>query len=82
MSMLLKVISLNKMLYEGQVKELVVATPSGEIAILRDHIPLISTVVESNLRIIDEADKEHKVPIKSGIVEVHPENAILVLAET
>jgi F-type H+-transporting ATPase subunit epsilon len=79
--MTLGVYTIEKTLFEGDIKELVVKTETGEIAVLPNHIPLISRLVEAPLKIIDAQDKEKIIPIKAGFLEVKPESNIVILVD-
>jgi F-type H+-transporting ATPase subunit epsilon len=79
--MTLGVYTIEKTLFEGDIKELVVKTETGQITVLPNHIPLISRLVEAPLRIIDSHDQEKIIPIKHGFLEVKPESNVIILVD-
>ena len=66
-------------LFEGEAEKVIAKTTTGEITILEGHIPLVTTLVESPVRIFDSSEKESHVTIKSGLLEVRPGNKVVVL---
>ena len=56
-------------------------TRTGEITILDHHRPLISVLKEGTMKIIDKAEKEHYIPIRSGFLEVRSGNEARFLVE-
>ena len=42
--MLLKIITHERIVFEGEVDEMVIQTTSGQLGILKDHIPLTTTL--------------------------------------
>jgi F-type H+-transporting ATPase subunit epsilon len=64
------VYSLQKVLFQGDAKSVNCPTTSGEITILEHHRPLISILKQGIMKIVDDAGKEHYIPITSGLVEV------------
>ncbi|MES2437221.1 MAG: ATP synthase F1 subunit epsilon [Patescibacteria group bacterium] len=77
----LSILTIEKSLFDGNVKEIIARTSAGEITILPQHIPLISKLESGNLRIIDENDKKHEFMISSGFLEIQPESKIVVLVD-
>jgi F-type H+-transporting ATPase subunit epsilon len=80
--MKLGVYTIEKTLYEGEIKELIAKSSTGEISILQNHIPLITKLVAAPLRIIEIDGTEKSIDIGSGFLEVKPENSIVVLIDT
>jgi len=73
------VYSLERILYEGEVKSLTVKTSGGEITILDNHRPLITDILKSVLKVIDLNNKEHYFRTSSGFLEVNNLNEVKVL---
>ncbi len=78
----LGVYTIEKTLFEGEVQKIIAKTTTGEISVLPDHIPLISKLVKSVLRVIDTSGAEKDITIDSGFIEVQPENKVTVLVDT
>ena len=79
--MTLGIYTIEKTLFDGEVKEIVAKTTSGEITILANHIPLITRLAKGSLRVIDSVQKEHLFSINSGFLEVRPESKVIVLVD-
>lgn len=77
--MLLQVISLKGMQYEGDVKSVNVKTTSGEITILDHHLPLITVLDKGQLVVKDTAGKESVIHTESGFLEVKDGNSAVAL---
>jgi F-type H+-transporting ATPase subunit epsilon len=80
--MKLGIYTIEKVLYEGEIEELIAKTSTGEISVLKDHIPLISRLVPGDLTIIEKGNNKKNIPIESGFLEIQPENSIVVLVDT
>lgn len=78
--MKLSIYSIQKTLFEGEVEKLIAQTPMGEITVLDNHIPLVSTLNGPALIAIDKNGKKDIIAISSGIIEVRPESETVVLA--
>jgi F-type H+-transporting ATPase subunit epsilon len=79
--MKLGIYSIEKTLFEGDVKEIIAKTTTGEISILPDHIPLVTQLVKAPLKLITNSDEKKEIHIDSGFLEVQPENSIVVLVD-
>jgi F-type H+-transporting ATPase subunit epsilon len=80
--MKLGIYTIEKTLYEGDVKEIVARSSTGEITVLPGHIPLISRLVKSPLHLIEESGDSRTIDIDSGFLEVQPENNVIILVDT
>ena len=56
-------------------------TVSGEITVLDNHRPLVSLLVGGVVKITDNEQKDHYVPIASGFLEVRGGNEARLLVE-
>ncbi|TSC82687.1 MAG: ATP synthase epsilon chain [Parcubacteria group bacterium Gr01-1014_20] len=79
--MLVKVISLKGINYEGEVDSVNINTESGEITILDNHRPLITVLKKGTAKIIDTKNQTREIEIKSGFLEVHPSNKVSILID-
>lgn len=76
----LRIISPNRVFYEGDVIKLEMNTTEGEIGILKNHIPL-TTVIAPGVCYMYESETDIKVAaIHSGFLEVL-QDSVTVLAE-
>jgi F0F1-type ATP synthase epsilon subunit len=71
--------SLEKILYEGEAKSLTTKTSLGEITVLDHHRPLITDILKSILKIIDNNGKEHYFNVSTGFLEVNNLNEVRAL---
>jgi F-type H+-transporting ATPase subunit epsilon len=78
--MIIKAYSIEETLFEGEGKEVIAATPQGEIAILAGHLPLVTPIIGPRVKILGEDGEIHVFPISSGILEVRPESEVVILA--
>lgn len=79
--MFLEIITPEKKIYEGEIKRIRLPGSKGLFEILRNHAPIISTLQNGTIRVIDEYDRRHTWKITGGIVE-NKENYVIVLLES
>ena len=79
--MLLEIIAPDQKLYSGEVDLVQVPGSKGSFEILRNHAPLISTLEEGRIKIVDVKGGTTFFEVNSGVIEVK-NNKIIVLAET
>lgn len=72
--MKLSIYSLKNILYEGEAASVNVKTTSGEITVLENHRPLVSELVAGTMKVVDAQNKEHRIPIASGFLEIGADN--------
>ncbi len=79
MNLLLEIITPEKIVYKDEVNEVIVPTVNGEIAILPNHINLLTQVNPGEL-IIKKGTNQQYLAITGGFLEVSS-NKISILAE-
>ncbi|MBR1422098.1 MAG: ATP synthase F1 subunit epsilon [Ruminococcus sp.] len=73
----LKIITPEKLFFEGETEQLIVKTAAGDIGILADHVPYVANLVSSPLRIREgEAFKE--AAISGGLMRVASNEVVIV----
>lgn len=77
---ILRIITPERVFYEGPVDMVEFNTTEGEIGILPGHIPL-TVIVKPGILNIYETEEEKIAALHSGFVEILPEG-ITILAET
>ena len=77
----LSVYSLKQILFQGKASLLNCKTVTGEITILDNHETLITVLIAGIAKVVDENKKEHFFPIKSGFLEVKPNNEVRCIVE-
>ena len=79
--MLLEIIAPDHKLYSGEVDLVQVPGSKGSFEILRNHAPIISTLEQGKIKIVDVKGGITFFEVNGGIIEVK-NNKIIVLAET
>ena len=73
MSLNLKIVSPEKVAFDGAVERVVVPGTSGEFEILTDHAPIISTLEKGRL-VFHDSEGQHELMVNGGFVEVQKNN--------
>lgn len=77
----LEIITPDRRVYSDEIKLIQVPGSKGSFTVLRNHAPIISTLDEGRIRVIDKSNKEIFWQIEGGIIEVM-KNKVIILAET
>lgn len=67
--------------FEGDIKSIRVPGKKGSFQVLKDHAPIISTLGNGPVIIVDMAGNETIYEINGGVIEVRM-NKIILLAES
>ena len=84
----LDLVTLDKTLFKGKVKEIIAPTKSGEVAILPHHIPLITALQPGELKLkVDEGQGIYApdyifIAISGGFMEVKPGSHVNIIADS
>ena len=79
--MKIEIITPDQKIYEGEIKSVRVPGSKGSFQVLKDHAPIISTLDNGTVIIVDSAGNEKTYEIDGGVVEVKM-NKIILLAES
>jgi F-type H+-transporting ATPase subunit epsilon len=79
--MLLEIIAPDKKLYSGEVDLVQVPGSKGSFEILKNHAPIISTLEQGKIKIVDNKGGTTFYEVDGGVIEAK-NNKIIVLAET
>ena len=79
MNLLLEIITPQNLVYKNEVDEVIAPTVNGEIAILPNHIGLLTQITPGEL-IVKKGNKDQSIAITGGFLEVN-NNQISVLAD-
>lgn len=79
MNLQLEIITPEKVIYKDEVDEIIAPTEKGEIAILPNHINLLTQIIPGEL-IIKKGSTQHYLAITGGFLEV-ASNKISIIAE-
>ena len=77
--MQLKIITHERIVYDGEAEELVIQTPSGQMGILKDHIPL-TTVLDVGVTKAKNGDKEKFFATMGGVFQLK-DNVATILTD-
>jgi F-type H+-transporting ATPase subunit epsilon len=72
------VAKVNEVLFEGEAQSLTVPAVAGEMTVLGHHMPLVTTLKAGEIILRTEGE-EKQYPIESGVLEVTPEGATVIL---
>jgi F-type H+-transporting ATPase subunit epsilon len=75
-----RVITPEKVLYDGEAKLVVVRIADGDIGVNVDHAPVVSTVEPREVRIYDDDDERYVFATSDGFFKVS-ENLVQILVE-
>jgi F-type H+-transporting ATPase subunit epsilon len=79
--MKIEIITPDKKVFEGDVKSVRVPGKKGSFQVLKDHAPIVSTLENGTVFLVDQAGVETKYEINGGVIEVKV-NKIILLAES
>ncbi len=79
-TMQLKVVTPERILFEGDVNELVIDTKSGQITVFPNHQAMV-TILKAGEAIIRTGEEERPLVLSGGILEV-AQNKAVILADT
>ena len=77
--MQLEIITPDKKIYSGEVTSVSVPGAAGRFQILKDHAPIISTLLNGKVKVKDK-DGVKEFDVKGGVVE-NLKNNVVILAE-
>ena len=72
------IIAENKIIYQGKISSMTLPGFEGELTILPNHLPLITSLIKGRIKVLEQTGKELFFNIDKGILEVQP-NEINVL---
>ena len=79
--MKIEIITPDKKIFEGEIISVRVPGKKGSFQVLKDHAPIISTLENGSVRMIDLENNEIVYEISGGVIEVKA-NKIIVLADS
>ena len=79
--MRLEIITPDHRIFEGEIKSVRVPGQKGSFQVLKDHAPIISTLDNGPVIIVDNNGNETSYHINGGVIEVKM-NKIILLAES
>jgi len=79
--MKIEIITPDQKVFEGDIKSVRVPGQKGSFQVLKDHAPIVSTLDNGPVILVDMEGKETRFDITGGVVEVKA-NRIILLAES
>jgi F-type H+-transporting ATPase subunit epsilon len=79
--MKIEIITPDKKIFDGEIKSVRVPGKKGSFQVLKDHAPIISTLENGSVRIVDQENNEIVFEISGGVIEVKA-NKIILLADS
>ena len=78
--MKIEIITPDRKVFEGDIKSIRVPGKKGSFQVLKDHAPIISTLENGPVIIVDQEGTETRYEINGGVIEVKA-NTIILLTE-
>jgi F-type H+-transporting ATPase subunit epsilon len=79
--MKIEIITPDKKIFDGEIKSVRVPGKKGSFQVLKDHAPIISTLENGSVRMVDQENNEIVYEISGGVIEVKA-NKIILLADS
>jgi F-type H+-transporting ATPase subunit epsilon len=79
--MKIEIVTPDKKVFEGDVKSVRVPGKKGSFQVLKDHAPIVSTLENGTVFIVDPEGNETLFEINGGVIEVKA-NKIIILADS
>ena len=76
-----ELVSPEKLLFSGEVEEVVVPGVEGELTVLKDHAPLMTTLRPGVVVIGEQGGKRTRLFVRGGFADVAP-TGLTILAES
>jgi F-type H+-transporting ATPase subunit epsilon len=79
--MKIEIITPDRKVFEGEIKSVRVPGKKGSFQVLKDHAPIVSTLENGPVIIVDQTGNEIRYQVNGGVIEVKM-NKIILLAES
>lgn len=76
-----QIVTPERVVFSQEIDSLTCPTTTGQITILPDHVPLISSLAHGEL-VARVGERTKHIAVSGGFVEVRPGNEVVVLADT
>ena len=76
--MKIEIITPDRKIFEGDIKSVRIPGKKGSFQVLKDHAPIISTLENGQVIMIDQGGNETIFKISGGVIEVKANNIILL----
>lgn len=78
--MKLEILTPEKTLFKGEVISLSVPGEKGNFMVLRNHAPIVSTLIQGYVQVLTKEYKEEDYKVIGGVIQVK-DNSIVILAD-
>jgi F-type H+-transporting ATPase subunit epsilon len=79
--MKIEIITPDKKVFEGDIKSVRVPGKKGSFQVLKDHAPIISTLENGKVILVEQEGSERIFEINGGVIEVKG-NKVILLADS
>lgn len=79
--MKIDIITPDKKVYEGEIKSVRVPGKKGSFQVLKDHAPIVSTLENGPVYIVEQDGTQKIFEVSGGVIEVKS-NRIILLADS
>ena len=79
--MKIEIITPDKKVFEGEIRSVRVPGKKGSFQVLKDHAPIVSTLENGTVIMVDHDGNETTYEINGGVIEVKA-NKIILLADS
>jgi F-type H+-transporting ATPase subunit epsilon len=79
--MKIEIITPDQKVFDGEIRSVRVPGKKGSFQVLKDHTPVVSTLENGPVILVDQAGNEKRYEINGGVIEVKA-NKIILLAES
>jgi F-type H+-transporting ATPase subunit epsilon len=79
--MKIEIITPDRKIFDGEINSVRVPGKKGSFQVLKDHAPIISTLEDGSVRMVDLENNEIVYEITGGVIEVKA-NQIILLADS
>ncbi len=76
-----RIVTPDGVIYEDDIEKVSIPTTTGDIMVLENHVPLLS-LLKAGEMVIYKADHTVSLAISQGMLEVHHDHTVSVLADT
>ena len=78
--MRIEIVTPDTKIFDGEIKSVRVPGKKGSFQVLKDHAPIVSTLDNGQVIMVDMDGKEPVIEIEGGVIEVKA-NRIILLAD-
>ena len=76
-----RIVTLEGLIYEGEIDKVTIPTTSGEITVLANHAPMVSVLKAGELA-VHKSDHTVGMAVSGGIIEIRPDSEVYIMADT